>query len=130
MTIFVSLLSIISGSTVFFRIVEGWSWLDAYFFTIVTISTVGYGSLVPVTTAGKLATTFLIFGGLGVFALAIHEFAKIQLLKRQEHNEWLFARLGRNDEGEEEQVANMDDQPHSLSQDRLPASPQKPDSGE
>ncbi|WP_297341479.1 potassium channel family protein [Pseudophaeobacter sp.] len=133
MTIFVSLLVIISGSTVFFRIVEGWSWLDSYFFTIVTISTVGYGNLVPITAAGKLATTFLIFGGLGVFALAIHEFAKIQLLKRQEHNEWLFARLGRHKEGEEDLVANKDDQPHRPSQSQsaphqggLPSSPQDP----
>ena len=27
---------IIGGGTVFFRVVEGWSWIDAYFFTVVT----------------------------------------------------------------------------------------------
>lgn len=113
-TIFVALVVVISGSTVFFHFVEGWGWLDSYFFTVVTISTVGYGNLVPVTAAGKLATTFLIFGGLGVFALAIHEFARSQLLKRQEHNEWLFARLGHHKETQEEQVANRDDQPHGI----------------
>jgi voltage-gated potassium channel len=112
-TIFGSLLFIILCSTVFFHFTEGWSWIDSYFFTVVTISTVGYGNLVPVTAAGKLATTFLIFGGLGVFALAIHEFAKTQLLKRQEHNEWLFARLGHHHKHRpEDEVANRDDQPH------------------
>ncbi len=113
-TIFVALVVVISGTTVFFHFVEGWGGLDSYFFTVVTPSTVGYGNLVPVTAAGKLATTFLIFGGLGVFALTIHEFARSQLLKRQEHKKWLFARLGHHKETQEEQVANRDDQPHGI----------------
>jgi len=66
--------SIIAGSTVFFHFVEGWSWLDSYFFTVVTISTVGYGSLVPATVLGKLGTTVLIFLGIGVVAVAINFF--------------------------------------------------------
>lgn len=123
LTIFLALLVVLSSSTVFFRLVEGWSWLDSYFFTVVTISTVGYGNLVPVTAAGKLATTFLIFGGLGVFALAIHDFAKTQLLRRQEHNEWLFARLGHHKPAVEETVANRDDQPHVAA----PFEPDTPD---
>lgn len=129
-TIFVALLVVISSSTVFFHIIEGWSWVDSYFFTVVTISTVGYGNLVPVTVAGKLATTFLIFGGLGVFALAIHEFAKVQLLKRQEHNEWLFARLGHHKPDDEGSAANRDDQPHQGKTTHKPSGhfPQKPDS--
>ncbi|MEP2715680.1 potassium channel family protein [Pseudophaeobacter sp.] len=120
LTIFVALLVIVSSSTVFFRIIEGWSWLDSYFFTIVTISTVGYGNLVPVTAAGKLATTFLIFGGLGVFALAMHEFAQMQLLKRQQHNEWLFAKLDGKSEEASEQVANEDAEPHAAASQEEP----------
>lgn len=38
---------VVLGGTVFFHWAEGWSWLDAYFVTVVTLSTVGYGSLVP-----------------------------------------------------------------------------------
>lgn len=118
LTIFLTLIGILVSSTVFFHFVEGWSWVDSYFFTVVTISTVGYGNLVPVTVAGKLATTFLIFGGLGVFALAIHEFARIQIHKRQEHTEWLVAHLGNHKLDSKEEVANEDDPPHkSLSQD-------------
>lgn len=112
LTIFVALLVILVSGTVFFHFIEGWSWLDSYFFTVITISTVGYGNLVPVTAAGKLATTFLIFGGLGVFALAMHEFAQIQLLKRQKHNEWLFARLDSRSGETVEKTANKDDPPH------------------
>lgn len=128
LTIFVALLVILAAGTVFFHFMEGWSWLDSYFFTVITISTVGYGNLVPVTAAGKLATTFLIFGGLGVFALAMHEFAQMQLLKRQQHNEWLFARLDSRTEEAVEKTANEDDPPHGTRPSQRAPGGQKPSS--
>ncbi|NOQ17554.1 MAG: potassium channel protein [Methyloprofundus sp.] len=41
---------------------------DAFYWAIVTISTVGYGDLTPVTPGGRLITTALIISGLGVLA--------------------------------------------------------------
>lgn len=109
-TVVVSLVGILAAGTVFFHLVEGWSWLDSYFFTVVTVSTVGYGSLVPATALGKIGTTLFIFVGLGVFAVSIHQFAIYQMRKREEHNEWLIARLGHR-RGPEIAAANEDDQP-------------------
>lgn len=97
---------VIAGGTVFFKLVEGWSWLDAYFFTVVTISTVGYGSLVPATAAGKIGTTVFIFVGLGVFAVAIQQFGVYAMRKREEHTEWLVARLNGSAD-----TANRDQEP-------------------
>lgn len=77
------LVPIIAGGTVFFRYVEGWSWIDAYFFSVVTLSTVGYGELVPATSAGKIGTTVFIFVGLGVFALVIQQLAEIAAARRR-----------------------------------------------
>ncbi|MGR3462876.1 MAG: potassium channel family protein [Roseovarius sp.] len=73
-TLLILLAAVIVGGTVFFRLVEGWSWLDSYFFTVVTLSTVGYGNLVPATVAGKIGTTVFIITGLGIFAAAIQRF--------------------------------------------------------
>ncbi len=113
-TVIATLIVIVISATVFFRHVEGWSWLDSYFFTVVTISTVGYGSLVPVTAIGKIGATILIFFGLGVFAVAIQQFALYNMLKHKEHAEWLIARLGHNNgTGEAHPAANQDDQPVS-----------------
>lgn len=67
-------LLIVTGGTVFFHFVEGWSWIDSYFFTVVTISTVGYGNLIPATVLGKIGTTVLIFLGIGVVAAALNFF--------------------------------------------------------
>ena len=81
-----SLAFIITTGTVFFRLVEGWSWLDAYFFTVVTLSTVGYGSLVPATALGKIGTTVFIFVGLGVFAVAIQQFGSYTMRRNSTRN--------------------------------------------
>jgi hypothetical protein len=69
--------SLIACATVFYRWQEGWRWLDAAYFSVVTIASVGYGDLTPKTDAGKLFTIIYIFSGLGLFvasatALANH----------------------------------------------------------
>ena len=46
---------------------EKFSALDAIYFTISTISTVGFGDLHPVTTAGKILVIFIILTGVGCF---------------------------------------------------------------
>jgi voltage-gated potassium channel len=66
---------------------------------------VGYGNLVPVTALGKIGTTVFILAGLGIFAVAVQQFGLFAMRKREEHVEWLVARLG------EEDAANMDDAP-------------------
>ena len=103
------LVLIVAGGTVFFHHVEGWSWLDSYFFTVVTLSTVGYGELVPVTAIGKIGTTVFILLGLGVFAVAIQQFGSFAMRKREEHTEWLIGRLGEADKD----PANEDSRPDS-----------------
>lgn len=50
-----------------FMVLEKLSFLDAVYFTIVTISTVGYGDLAPDTAGGKGFSIFLIVIGIGTF---------------------------------------------------------------
>ncbi|MEX0284538.1 MAG: potassium channel family protein [Paracoccaceae bacterium] len=107
-TLFLTVFMVISSSTVLFHYIEGWSLLDSYFFTVVTISTVGYGNLVPVTAIGKIATTLLIFFGLAIFAVAIQQFGMFAMRKREEHTEWLIARLSKHVESS---AANTDRDP-------------------
>ena len=113
-TLLILLVGVILGGTVFFHFVEGWGWVDAYFFTVVTLSTVGYGSLVPVTVLGKIGTTIFIFVGLGIFALAIQQFGAFAVRQREAHTEWLVGRLRHGpkvEEDEQEPAANLDTQP-------------------
>jgi voltage-gated potassium channel Kch len=72
------MLILLSG-TVFYRTVEGWSWIDALYFSVTTISTVGLGDLSPQTDFGKLFTVVYIFVGVGVFVALFSQFARAML---------------------------------------------------
>ena len=73
--------SFLVSGTIFFAFVENWSELDAFYFSVTTLTTVGFGDPAPTTTLGKLFTVVYIFVGLGVIGgfinvLAKHTFAR------------------------------------------------------
>ena len=51
--------------------IEGYSFLDAVFMTVITIATVGYREVVELDAYGKIFTSFLIIISIGTFAYAI-----------------------------------------------------------
>jgi voltage-gated potassium channel len=58
--VFASLLML---GTTGYMLIEGWSLLDALFMTAITLSTVGYGQIHPLSTGGIIFSVFLIFFG-------------------------------------------------------------------
>jgi voltage-gated potassium channel Kch len=73
--------TLVASATVIFKYLEGWTWVDALFFAVVTISTVGYGDVVPQTVTGRLLTVVYIILGIGVFVAAATALGD-QLLRR------------------------------------------------
>ena len=65
-------------SVVFFHIVEGWSFLDAAYYTTVTLATVGYGDFTPKTSLGKIGAIILIFSGISTALYVITNFGAIR----------------------------------------------------
>jgi potassium channel subfamily K, other eukaryote len=61
---------------------EGYSWIDGVYFSIVSLSTVGYGDIVPKSTEARLATTFFIMFGTAAFAWASTSIACLPLMAR------------------------------------------------
>jgi voltage-gated potassium channel len=51
-----------------YHFIEGWPYLDALYMTIITVSTVGFREVEPLSPAGKLFTAFLIVTGVGTLA--------------------------------------------------------------
>ncbi len=52
--------------TIFYHIIEKLSWLDSWYFSVITLTTVGYGDITPKTDMGKLFTTFYVLIGVGI----------------------------------------------------------------
>lgn len=65
--IYIVLLILITG-TFFYHNVEGWTWLDSFYFSVITLTTVGYGDFSPQTDPGKVFTMVYIFAGLGILS--------------------------------------------------------------
>ena len=63
--------TLIAIATGVYMWLEGWGPVDAAYFSVATIATVGYGDLTPVTTAGKIFTIFYIVCGIGLFVAAV-----------------------------------------------------------
>ena len=61
-----ALLMIFVGGAVYHWL-EGWSWIDSFYFVVVTLTTIGYGDFVPTTPFTKLITIF--YGLNGVILL-------------------------------------------------------------
>ena len=57
--------------TVGYVLVEDWNWLDAFYMTVITISTVGYGEIHPLSESGQAFTVVLIFLSFGTFAYSV-----------------------------------------------------------
>lgn len=52
-------------------LVEDYSWVEALYMTIITVSTVGFGEVRELSDGGMVFTTFLIMSSLGTFAYSI-----------------------------------------------------------
>jgi voltage-gated potassium channel len=53
--------------TIFYSHFEQWSLLNAVYFCVITLTTVGYGDYIPHNDIGKIFTIFYVIVGIGIF---------------------------------------------------------------
>ena len=80
---------VVVGGTAGYMIVEGWDLPDAFYMTVVTISTVGYGEVHPLSVSGKFLSIFIILFGVGSAGFAVGTAGKLML---EEHIRAAFGR--------------------------------------
>lgn len=74
---------VLFGGVLFYHHFEKLSWINAYYFCVVTLSTVGYGDIVPHTAVGKIFTTFYIMIGVGILGAFLNAIIRRRSEKMQ-----------------------------------------------
>ena len=57
---------LIATGTIVYHLIEDWSWVDSAYFSVVAVTTVGFGDIHPSTDASKLFTIFYILSGVAI----------------------------------------------------------------
>lgn len=84
--LFLFVIIILFSGTIFYHSIEGWRWLDSLYFSVTTLTTVGFGDLAPQTDMGKIFTIIYLFVGIGIilgFINAVAHHSSEQQLPRQ-----------------------------------------------
>ena len=59
------LAAVVLAGTLGYMVIERWSAWDAFYMAVITITTVGYGEVHPLSFPGQIWTVLLLFGGVG-----------------------------------------------------------------
>ena len=76
--IFIYAIIVIGVGAALYHWLEGWDWLDSFYFVVITLTTIGYGDLHPTKPVTKLLT---IFYGLNGIVLLLMLFDVIRTLR-------------------------------------------------
>jgi voltage-gated potassium channel len=85
---------VVSGGTLGFMIIERYAPFDAFYFTLTTITTVGYGEMFGLSRAGRIFNSFVIFFGVITMLLAVG--GMTQIVIELELNKFFGKRRVRN----------------------------------
>lgn len=80
--LFIVLIFMLAGGTLFYSRVEGWDVIDSLYFSVITLTTVGYGDLHPTTPVSKIFTVIYIFIGIGIIMAFIQRLATHSMRRR------------------------------------------------
>ena len=86
-----TLLGWIAVRTIVFHRLESWNWIQSFYFSVVTITTVGYGDFTPTNDISRLFTAIYIMIGVSIGLVALSmigaEILRYRELRYRESNQ-------------------------------------------
>ncbi len=62
-----------------YMVIEGWSFMDGLYMTVISVTTVGYGETHPMTPIGRIFTMILLFAGVGLILFIVTRLAEVMV---------------------------------------------------
>lgn len=75
---------VVGFGTVVYHYIEDLSWINSLYFCVITLTTIGYGDIVPTTDVGKLFTVFYVLVGISLLAGVANYLIRHALVERWE----------------------------------------------
>ena len=87
------ILVLLVGGAAVFHAVEGWSWLDSFYFVTVTLATVGYGDIVPTHALSRAFLIVYVLVGVSTVLYGLTTIAQYYIERREVDFEKRFEKL-------------------------------------
>lgn len=75
-------IGVVAIGAIFMHFQEKLSWVNSVYFSVVSLTTVGYGDIVPKTDPGKIFVCFYLLAGIGIIAAFASNLIKNAVAKR------------------------------------------------
>jgi voltage-gated potassium channel len=86
--VFIYTIIMLGVGAALYHYLEGWGWLDSFYFVVITLTTIGYGDLHPTTPFTKLITIFYALNGI-VILLTLFDVVRRQRVRELSGREQL-----------------------------------------
>ena len=86
--VFFIMVALLVAGTLSYSQMEQWSLIDSFYFTATTLTTIGYGDLVPTHDASKLLTVAFALSGVAMFLYGLSVITSHYIQKGQQFEEY------------------------------------------
>jgi hypothetical protein len=91
----------LAGGTIYYTYEEEWSYIDSFYFSTITLTTIGYGDLYPTSDESKLFTSIYTILGVGVMLYLLGSVITTFLFNQEKYFEKMIYHFRKKQEEED-----------------------------